>query len=566
MKLCLHCNVTGCVAMSLISSSKRPSQWHILQSLNSLLWIAQAGCIAWLIGRFQQTFAWQDILIAAGGVLIIGLIKNIIDNFCARQLYLQARRVLSQLRTDTIAALSRQSPLDSERPASGYMASVISEQAENIVPWFVRYQSAQSKVSIVPLCILIAVGFYSWTAALILIVAAPLIPFFMVIVGWSAQSASEKQMIELGQMNGYLLDRLRGLSTLRAFHAVSTTVKQLKAANKALKEKTMKVLRIAFLSSAVLELFSALGVALVAVYVGFHLLGELPFGAWGQKLSLAQGLFILLLAPAFFEPLRELSAAWHDRANGLAALDHIEQLQSSIHTTAVIPAATATDITTRPAATASEIVMHNVYFHIPQRSVHIQQFNLHVKPGEHIALTGDSGAGKSLLLSLIAGMIQPDQGTITIDGYPVDSSHIEHIRQQIAWLGQDPHIFTGQYQHNIQLYRDELPSSSWLTAIQLHEVLDRLPHRTLGEGGIGLSGGETLRLALARCMINQQASLILMDEPTAHLDQSTAKEIITVIRQFAKHKTCIIATHDPLLIAAMDRTVHIHMQTQEIAA
>lgn len=554
--------------MSRISASKRPSIWHVLQSLNSLLWIIQAACIAWLIGRFQESFSLHDVIFAAGGVLIIGLIKNLVDGYCARQLYIQARRLLSQLRTDTISALSRQSPFDTQKPASGYLASVIAEQAESIIPWFVRYQSAQSKVSIAPLFILIAVGFYSWTAALILLIAAPLIPFFMVIVGWSAQAASEKQMVEVGQMNGYLLDRLRGLSTLRAFHAVSTTVRQLKAANKALKEKTMKVLRIAFLSSAVLELFSALGVALVAVYVGFHLLGELPFGAWGQKLSLAQGLFILLLAPAFFEPLRELSAAWHDRANGLAALDHINQLQNNIQSTSVVPT-TEEDLFPRPPAAASEVMMHNVYFRIPNRTEHIHQFNLQVKPREHVALTGDSGAGKSLLLSLIAGIIQPDQGTITIDGYPLDATHIERIRQQIAWLGQDPHIFTGNYHHNIHLYRDDSDvqqTQSWLKAVHVDEVLNRLPYRILGEGGIGLSGGEALRLALARCTVNHHASLVLMDEPTAHLDQATAKEVIDFILQFTKDKTCIIATHDPLLIAAMDRRVTVQMQTQEIAA
>lgn len=554
--------------MSLISASKRPSRWHVIQSLNSLLWIIQAACLAWLIGRFQQTFTVNDVIITVGIVLIVGLLKNAIDSYCSRQLYLQARQLLTQLRADTISALSRQSPFDSQKPASGYLASVIAEQAESIIPWFVRYQTAQSKVSIVPFAILIAVGFYSWTAALILLIAAPLIPFFMVIVGWSAQSASEKQMVELGQMNGYLLDRLRGLSTLRAFHAVSTTVKQLKAANKALKEKTMKVLRIAFLSSAVLELFSALGVALVAVYVGFHLLGELPFGAWGQKLSLAQGLFILLLAPAFFEPLRELSAAWHDRANGLAALDHIEKLQQNIQSTAVIPA-DEEDLFPRPAATASEVILHNVYFRIPNRTEHIHQFNLHVKPREHIALTGDSGSGKSLLLSLIAGIIQPDQGTITIDGYPLDATHIERVRQQIAWLGQEPHIFTGNYHHNIYLYRDDSDdqqTQSWIKAAHVDEVLNRQPSRILGEGGIGLSGGEALRLALARCTVNQHASLILMDEPTAHLDHTTVQEVINVILQLAKEKTCIIATHDPLLIAAMDRAVNVHMQTQEIAA
>ena len=163
-------------------------------------------------------------------------------------------------------------------------------------------------------------------AALILLFAAPLIPLFMAIVGWRAKAASEEQLVQLGGMNAFLLDRLRGLSTLRAFGAVEATGRQLHEHAQSLRVRTMRVLRIAFLSSAVLELFSALGVAMVAVYIGFHLLGVLRFGAWGQALSLGQALFVLLLTPAFFEPLRELSAVWHDRAAGEAALERLQAM------------------------------------------------------------------------------------------------------------------------------------------------------------------------------------------------------------------------------------------------
>ena len=188
------------------------------------------------------------------------------------------------------------------------------------MPWLSRYQTAMWRVRTVPLVIALAVASQSWVVALILVVAAPLIPLFMAIVGWRAKAASQAQMVELGGMNAFLLDRLRGLSTLRALGAVDATAQRLRANAESLRERSMRVLRIAFLSSAVLELFSALGVAMVAVYVGFHLLGHLPFGSWGQTLSLGQALFVLLLAPSFFDPLRELSAVWHDRASGEAAL------------------------------------------------------------------------------------------------------------------------------------------------------------------------------------------------------------------------------------------------------
>jgi ATP-binding cassette subfamily C protein CydD len=166
----------------------------------------------------------------------------------------------------------------------------------------------------------------SWVAAIILIVAAPLIPIFMALIGWRAKAANEEMLAESGGLNAFLLDRLRGLATIRALVAVDITAQRLRTDADSLRVRTMAVLKIAFLSSAVLEFFAALGVAAIAVYVGFSLLGSIDIGTWSGKLTLTQGLFILLLAPAFFEPLRELSAVWHDRASGKAAIDALDAL------------------------------------------------------------------------------------------------------------------------------------------------------------------------------------------------------------------------------------------------
>ncbi|MFD1333917.1 ABC transporter transmembrane domain-containing protein, partial [Methylopila musalis] len=218
------------------------------------------------------------------------------------------------------------SPLDADRAPSGLAASALAEQAEAVTAYFARFRPARAKATVVPLVILACVLPVSWLAALILAVAAPLIPLFMALVGWRAKAASERQLVAMGEMNGFLLDRLRGLDAIRSAGAVEATAQRVRAEADGLRRRAMAVLRIAFLSSAVLELFSALGVALVAVYVGFNLLGQIPFGAWGGGLSLAEGLFVLLLAPAFFEPLRELSAAWHDRASGQAAIEALDRL------------------------------------------------------------------------------------------------------------------------------------------------------------------------------------------------------------------------------------------------
>jgi len=221
-------------------------------------------------------------LLAAAGFLLAGVVRAGCDAWGARLSFQVARRRLSALRAAAVDALAGGSPLDKRRPAAGHAASVLAEQADAALPYLARYPAIQLKILVVPLAILAAVAPLSWVAALVLLASAPLIPVFMALVGWRAQRASQAHLAEMGTLNAFLLDRLRGLATLRALDAVDATTGRLAYVAQTLRTRTMAVLRIAFLSSAVLELFSAIGVAMVAVYVGFHLLGTLPFGTWGS--------------------------------------------------------------------------------------------------------------------------------------------------------------------------------------------------------------------------------------------------------------------------------------------
>ena len=252
-----------------------------LQVLGAWLWLPQAALLAWAVQQLAQGAGAAVMLRPVAGLLVLGLLRSGCEAWGLRRVFLTARAQLTALRAQVAVALAQRSPLDSERPASGLAASVMAEQAEAVVPWLVRYQPARWRVMLVLPVIAIAVATLSWVAALVLVLAAPLIPLFMALVGWRAKAASEAHMLELGGLNAFLLDRLRGLSTLRALGAVDATALRLRDAAQALRQRTMAVLRIAFLSSAVLELFAALGVAMVAVYIGFHLLGTLEFGAWG---------------------------------------------------------------------------------------------------------------------------------------------------------------------------------------------------------------------------------------------------------------------------------------------
>ena len=530
-----------------------------LQVLAAWLWLPQAALLAWAVQQLAQGAGFDAMLRPAGGLLLLGLLRSGCEAWGLRRVFLTARAQLTALRAQVAVALAQRSPLDSARPASGLAASVMAEQAEAVVPWRVRYQPARWRVMLVLPVIAITVATLSWVAALVLVLAAPLIPLFMALVGWRAKAASEAHMLELGGLNAFLLDRLRGLSTLRALGAVDATALRLRDAAQALRQRTMAVLRIAFLSSAVLELFAALGVAMVAVYIGFHLLGTLEFGAWGRRLSLGEGLFVLLLAPAFFEPLRDLSAAWHDRAAGQAALDTLEQLG---RVGQALPGALGATLAEDAVPSgALSVTLNDVHFsHAGGGAAVVQGCTLHVAAGAHVALVGPSGSGKTTLLSLIAGLVAPDQGGVDIGGVPLTAATASTLRQRMAWMGQHPHVFAGTVQQNVSLGRAGVARPQVEAAMQwaaLGDVAQAHPGSTLGEGGSGLSGGEAVRLALARVAAHPQASLLLVDEPTAHLDSETAQRVTDALLQLAAGKTLIVATHDPVLAARLGHVVQV---------
>jgi len=536
----------------------RIRQAGLLQAASGLVWIGQAALLAGAVHGMATGAPGADAVLPALGILVLALLRAGLDAAANRRGFLAARAIVTQLRRAAVDNLPRFSPFDRARPASGQLASVLAEQADALLPWLTRWHPAQLRIAIVPTVILLVVMTQSWVAALALLIAAPLIPIFMALIGLRARDASDRQMAELGGMNGFLLDRLRGLDTLRAFGAVDITARQLRASAERLRRQTMAVLRIAFLSSAVLELFAALGVAMVATFIGLHLLGQLPFGAWGTNLTLASGLFMLLLAPEFFQPLRDFAAAYHDRAAGEAALASIAKLLEP-------PAAPILLGEGAPDAAASpmRLALAGIGFRYPGEAQNaVSGFSLDVAPGEHVALLGPSGSGKSTLLALVAGLLVPQEGVVRLDGIPLDESSVAAARARMAWLGARPHLFAGSFQANLSLGR-VVDQAELLAALDLASAGDVVARRPgglkggIGEGGLGLSGGEARRIALARAALNLAAGLILADEPTAHLDRESAATVTRGLLRLAKGRTLLVATHDPALAARMDRVVRL---------
>ncbi|NLR97904.1 thiol reductant ABC exporter subunit CydD [Rhizobium sp. P38BS-XIX] len=527
-----------------------------LLCLSSLIWIGQAAMLAISVGGISRGGDIAEVAVSAAVVAGLGILRASLEAAGGRLAFRAARHALSVHRAAAAATLARRSPLDSGRPASGLAASLLGEQAEAIVPYLARFRPVRMKASVVPLVMLGCIFPISWVAALVLALCAPLIPIFMALIGWRAQAASEKQLAETGGINAFLLDRLRGLATIRALGAVDATALRLRADAESLRIRTMAVLKIAFLSSAVLEFFAALGVAATAVYVGFSLLGSIDIGTWEGPLTLTEGLFILLLAPAFFEPLRELSAVWHDRASGEAALAALKDLASPRQ--AILG---GSDEGTPVYGGVASVELDSVVFrHQPGLKAVIDHVTLSVAAGEHVALWGASGSGKTTILSLIAGLARCEAGSIRIGGMPLRDDTADGLRRRMSWIGQSPHVFAGSVRRNVGLGRNEIDANAVadaLAGVDLSKVLTAERVMAVGEGGLGLSGGEALRLALARLMVGSDAEIILADEPTAHLDAETAAVVTEALLTLAKGRTLIVATHDPVLAERLGHVIKL---------
>jgi ATP-binding cassette, subfamily C, bacterial CydD len=432
---------------------------------------------------------------------------------------------------------------------SAAQATAVMDEVERVGAYAERYQPARVAAALVPLVLLAAVFPVSWPVGVLLVLCAPLPPVNLSIVGMGTAAVARRHGEELRHLSGYFLDRLRGLATLRALGAERAELARVKGASERLSESSMAVLRVAFVSAAVLEAIVTVAVAVVAIYIGLMLLGYMDVPGLPSQMSLRTGLFLLMVTPLYFQPVRTLAAAYHERADALAAIEALDPLLDADATP-----------TTRGARSllgppAVEVADLSVVF--PDRELPaLDGVRLAIEPGELIGVTGASGAGKSTLLRVLGGDLEPSRGTVLLDGVP--PSGLE--RSATTWLGQRPYLFGGTLADNIALGGPEAHELQVLhaaLAAGLGDVLTRLPdgvETPVGETGWGLSGGEAHRVALARTFL-KRAPLLLLDEPTAHLDATSEAGIIDVIRRVARNATTVVASHSPALLAACDRVI-----------
>jgi len=452
-------------------------------------------------------------------------------------------RVREHLRLEIVDRIFAAGPAYTRREESGALAGVLLEQVEAVHDFYALYLPQLALAALVPLTIAGAVFPVSWAAGAILLLTAPLIPFFTVLVGMGAESISQRHFQALGRMSAHFLDVLQGLPTLKLFGRSRAEGAEIARVSAEYRRRTMSVLRVAFLSSAVLEFFASLSIALIAVYLGTSFLGYFHFGTYGRPLTLADGLFVLLLAPEFYLPLRELGAHYHARAQAVGAAERIRATAQ-----APLPHAGSAR---RPVPSGSvlNIACENLWFGYGEgRPAALQGVDLELRTGRSVALVGGSGAGKSTLLFLLMGFLQPQRGEIRVDGCSLCEMDLRAWRARIAWLGQNPILFCGSIADNIRLGRPDAAPDAVRSAAARAGVLEfarELPDglaTEVGELGAGLSRGQAQRVALARALV-RDAPLVLLDEPTAGLDADTERRVLDAIDGLRQDRAVLTVTH-----------------------
>lgn len=512
--------------------------------------IAQAGLIAAIVHRIIATQATLAEVVPQFAALVAVVTVRALSHWGQQAAGIAAAaRIRRRLRRQLLARIAALGPVRLAGEHSADLAQRALEQVDAIDGYFARYRPQRVIALGLPLAIAAVALFLDWIVALLLILAAPLIPLFMALVGMGAEHLNRQQFETVNRLAGHFLDRVRGLSTLRLFGRARDAVTEVGDMADEYRQRNMRTLRIAFLSSAVLEFFASVAIASIAIYIGFGLLGYIEFGN-APDLTLFSGLFLLLLAPDFFQPLRTLAQHYHDRA---AALGAAEGLRSVLER----PGPSAVSEVVQPERSAVAIRISELQFAHPERAPVFDGASLEIAAGERVALAGASGAGKSTLLQLLAGFAEPDAGTITIDDAPAGRIG------PVAWIGQRPFLISASIAANIALARPDASTAAIRTAAEQAGVTafaDALPaglDSHVGEGGIGLSGGQGQRVAAARAFL-AEAPLLLLDEPTASLDSASEQAVLAALQRLAgEGRTLIIASHHSAVRAMVDRVIEV---------
>jgi ATP-binding cassette, subfamily C, bacterial CydD len=497
-----------------------------------LLATALAGAARGIgIGALAGTLAWLGVVLAGRAAAAAG------GEAAALR---AAADVKSGLRRRLSAHALRLGPAWLGGQQAGEITALATKGLDGLDAYFARYLPQLMLAVLVPLAVVVRVAFADWISAVIIVATLPLIPLFGILIGWHTRAQTQRQWRLLALLSGHFLDVVSGLPTLKLFGRAKAQAEVIEEVTSAHRKATMTTLRVAFLSSLVLELTAALATALVAVEIGLRLL-------YGH-VSYQTALLVLLLTPEAYLPLRNAGGQFHASTEGTTAAQRAFEILDT-----PLPVSSAPAATTSPDADLSreDIALRAVTLSYPGRGrPALDEVSLTISRGEQIILTGPNGAGKSSLLALLLRFATPTSGTITAGSVDLAEIPADRWRSQIAWVPQHPHLFTATVAENIALgepgaRREDIAAAARLAGAD--EFIRRLRDgydTVLTEGGRSLSAGQRQKLALARAFL-RRAPVLLLDEPTAHLDPVSADRIMAALEDQLADRTVVLVTHRP---------------------
>ena len=510
--------------------------WPVVLSglLGTGMAVGQALCAAMLLADALAGRAGDTVALAAG-FAALAVLRAALSIAAERAAFNAGAAARRRLRTDALSRLLHAGPARLRTHHTGELTAIVVDRIEALDGLHSRWLPAASLAIGAPLLVALAALLADPIGALVLVLCGLLVPVAMAAAGLGAAAASRSQFLALARLQARFLDRVRGIATIVLYGQAEAEARSLAAAADELRRRTMRVLRVAFLSSAALDLAAALAFVVLALHYGLLRLS-------GSLTHPAAALFLLLLVPEFFAPLRGFAAAYQDRLHAVGAAEALVDLPPL---PAPQPLREVRTVAARGIAVAFEDV-HLTWD--PARGPALNGLSFRVPDGETLVLAGPSGAGKSTVIEILLGFVRPDRGRVTINGADIADLVPQALARLTAWIGQRPVLFAGTIRDNIRFARPEATDAEVEEAARnasITEFSAALPDglgTAVGEGGYGLSGGQAQRVAIARAFL-KNAPLLLLDEPTAHLDPATEGAVLDSLRRLALGRTVILASH-----------------------
>ncbi|GGR81513.1 ABC transporter [Streptomyces aureoverticillatus] len=510
--------------------------------------VAQAMLIAEIVvGGFQHDFAVDDLGTPLVLLAVVAVGRAAVAWLTELAAHRASAAVKSELRGRLLERAGALGPGWLTGQRTGSLITLATRGVDALDDYFSRYLPQLGLAVVVPAAVLLRVVTEDWVSAAIIVGTLPLIPIFMMLIGWATQARMDRQWQLLSRLSGHFLDVVAGLPTLKVFGRAKAQAESIRKITGEYRRATMRTLRIAFLSSFALELLATISVALVAVTIGMRLVHG--------DMELYDGLVILILAPEAYLPLRQVGARYHAAAEGLAAAEEIFAVLE-----APVPAGGSAGV---PGGGAVGVAVEGVTVRYPGREADaVSGVSFAVEPGETVALVGPSGSGKSTLLNVLLGFVPPTEGRVLVGGAELAEVSLERWRERVAWVPQRPHLFAGTIAENVRLARPGADDAAVVDALRAAGAWDfvaglpRGVETVLGEDGVGLSAGQRQRVALARAFLADRP-VVLLDEPTAALDGETEAGVVEAVRRLAVGRTVVLVVHRPALLAVADRVVRV---------